>query len=409
MSTTSELETTSTDTGSAETTTDETAATSSGDTGLECTQSNECKDETRPVCDPAMGTCVACDAVEIPDQACAEANVEHPLCVDGRCVQCTAEDATVCDAQSLVCDAQSGECVPCTEHEQCGEAACNFYTGACLPGDAVVHVGGATPDFVAINAAVISFPSGTEGTIIVHPGDYNESVTVSDGRTLAFLAAELGPGVEQPRWVRSSGTSPQLTVVDATVLVDGLEIMGNASTAPPGVQLDGGWAWVDRSRIVQNNGGGILAQNGATLTLRNSFVGGYVADVDAIALNGSSLDMLYTTVAAGVPLVTNARALFCEGAATASIRNSILLSVDTVPEVECTGATLNSSATEAGVGFMASWFAGYGVGDFHLTAAGQAVFADIAQWQLGDPPTDIDGDTRPSTDGSTDYAGADAP
>jgi len=93
----------------------------------------------------------------------------------------------------------------------------------------------------------------------------------------------------------------------------------------------------------------------------------------------------------------------------AEVRNSILLSADTVPEVQCAGATLSSSVTEADVGFMSSWFMSYGVGDFHLTAAGEAVFADVAQWQQGDPVTDIDGNPRPTTDSSLDYAGADVP
>jgi hypothetical protein len=30
-------------------------------------------------------------------------------------------------------------------------------------------------------------------------------------------------------------------------------------------------------------------------------------------------------------------------------------------------------------------------------------------WQTGDPATDIDGDARPTTDGTPDYAGADVP
>ena len=47
-------------------------------------------------------------------------------------------------------------------------------------------------------------------------------------------------------------------------------------------------------------------------------------------------------------------------------------------------------------------------GNFHLEA-NYSVFADIAQWQTGDPPWDIDHEDRPMTDGASDYAGADVP
>ncbi|MCX4247133.1 right-handed parallel beta-helix repeat-containing protein [Paraliomyxa miuraensis] len=408
---------TSTDTGSTETTTDETAATSTGNsTGPECTQSSQCTDEAFPVCDPAMGACVACDTVAMPDQACAEANAERPLCVDGRCVQCTAEDATVCGVQGLVCE--SGECVPCTEHEQCGEAACNFYTGACLPGDAVVHVGGAMPDFMTINAAVISVPSGAEGTIIVHPGDYNESVTVNGGRTLAFLAAELGPGVDPPRWIRSAGTSPQLTVGDATVLIDGLAITGNLSNAPPGVQINGGQAWVDRSRIVDNNGGGIVAESGATLTLRNSFVGDTTNGANALTVTSSTARVIYTTLGSGFDGFGDAFPILCTAPNEVTVRNSLLVSFDDAGgEISCSEATVENTASETlipGMGNAAlgnlgmSWFADATAGDFHLQSP-PLELADVAQWQVGDPTTDIDADARPAADGSPDYAGADVP
>ena len=47
-------------------------------------------------------------------------------------------------------------------------------------------------------------------------------------------------------------------------------------------------------------------------------------------------------------------------------------------------------------------------GDYSLTAAGQTEFADVAVWELGDPPFDFEGDSRPNDDGARDFAGADA-
>src|SRR5690606_36945591 len=106
-----------------------------------------------------------------------------------------------------------------------------------------------------------SFDMMTEGTIIVHAAmpNYDEAVTVDGGRVLAFLAAD--DVATPPRWLQGAGGPPQLTVGDATVLMDGLQLSGNADAV--GLSVDGGRAWVDRSRIVQNSGGGVLAQSGA--------------------------------------------------------------------------------------------------------------------------------------------------
>lgn len=88
----------------------------------------------------------------------------------------------------------------------------------------------------------------------------------------------------------------------------------------------------------------------------------------------------------------------------------------------CDEAEVTYSATEsvvAGVGNQAVgemdntmpqlWFVGYGTGDFHLQNEGLTLFADVAQWRAGYPPTDIDGEARPTSDGDLDYAGADVP
>ncbi|MCX4248125.1 right-handed parallel beta-helix repeat-containing protein [Paraliomyxa miuraensis] len=315
-----------------------------------------------------------------------------------------------------MCDDATSTCVPCTEHGQCGEAACNLFTGACLPGDAVVHVG-AGEKYGTLSAAVMSFAAGAEGTIIVHAGDYNESVTVDGGRVLAFLAAELGPTVDPPRWVRNSGMTPQLTITDATVVMDGIQVSGNQSNIPPGVRVDGGRAWLDRSRIVINLGGGIVAQNASELVLRNCFVGGDQSDVDAVMIDGSTASVLYTTVGGGNGSFGMARALSCTAGSDVTIRNSILAALDDIPELACSMATVSYSASETAImgadnvtlgPVQAGWFAGYPTGDFTL-ASPPVQLTNAAQWEDGDPPSDIHGDLRPTIDGSADYAGADVP
>ena len=89
-------------------------------------------------------------------------------------------------------------------------------------------------------------------------------------------------------------------------------------------------------------------------------------------------------------------------------------------EVACAAANITYSATEGGVagegnvaagmfpgGSPGDWFVDYTTGNFHIQNDGLTLFGDVAQWQEGDPPTDIDGEPRPTVDGTADYAGAD--
>jgi hypothetical protein len=395
--------------------------TSTGDTSEpECMGAADCMDDARPFCNEVQ-ECVTCEEIPDSDGACASVDAGAPLCVGGQCVQCTAKDASACMGTTPVCDAGSNTCVACSAHDQCGETACNLYTGACLPGDAVVEVGGPKPDYPTLAMAVASFAEGAEGTIVVHEGmpSYDQSVIVDGGRVLAFLAAEVGPGVDPPRWIRSSGASPQLTVgADSTVLMDGLQLSGNASSAVPGLRVDGGRAWVDRSRVVTNLGGGIVAQAGAELTLRNCFVGGSVNNVPALEVDGATAMVAYTTVIGGLGMT--AVALTCTPPSTLSVTDSIVLLESGNAPVSCGPAVFDHSASEMSlpgddnvdVGDFddgSTWFEGVATGDFHLTPAGVITFADIAQWQAGDPSTDIDVDPRPQVDGTEDHAGADVP
>jgi hypothetical protein len=377
---------------------------------MPCASDEDCTDDAAPFCEPVRSECVGCDEMTDPDGACAGADPALPLCVRGGCVACTPENPAVCDQALLVCDDESNACVRCEAHGECGSGACELAAGTCFPPGVVVHVDGdGGQDFLSVAAAVASVGAGQYRVIVVHELEMDAEygmVTINNGKTIALLAA---PG-EHPI-IRGTGMgNPGVRVegVGTVLYMDGLRV---SQSAAQGLVVNGAFAWVDRSRIVQNTGGGVLAQGGADLTLRNCFVGGGGAlDVDAVTVNGSTLEMLYTTAGGGAVLGGRARALFCEGANAASVRNSILVSADPMPEVECPGAALTTSVTEGDVGMLnAMWFTGYATGDFHLTASGAAAFADIAEWKAGDPVTDIDGHPRPAVDGTPDYAGADVP
>ncbi|MCX4239629.1 right-handed parallel beta-helix repeat-containing protein [Paraliomyxa miuraensis] len=371
-----------------------------------CIVDEDCSDVAAPLCDPA-GECVSCEQMSDPNAACAGLDPTTPVCEAGVCVQCTMEDATACEGMTPVCDDATNACVGCSAHEQCGEAACNLFTGACLPGSAIVHVGpGQT--FTSIGAAVGSFVAGAEGTIIVHQGTYDEPVTVGGGRVLGLLASNG----DLPLWALIGGGAPQLTVNEGTVLIDGLRLSNNGSSMHPGMLLVGGQAWLDDARVVGNAGGGITAQGGE-LVLRNCFVG---AGVDSNVLNSQSavVDVLYSTLGANLGAST---AITCNAASTVTVRNSLVVSRDAGPEVVCPGASASHTAAEAlldgtdnlALGDMSTtWFQDYNGGDFHLTMPPISV-ANAARWEDGDPPADIDNQARPQIDGAPDVAGADVP
>ena len=381
---------------------------SSSTTGpMPCVSDEECTDAEAPFCGTA-GECGTCEGTADPDAACAVVDPTLPLCVGGTCVQCTAAAPEACTGTTPLCDDATNTCVPCTEHGQCGEAACNLYTGACLPGDAdaIAHVGPGQ-EFASLTLAVASIPADAEGTLVVHQANYDEAVTVDGNRTVAFLAADG----DLPAWALIAGGMPQLTVpAGSTVLVDGLRLSGNANDV--GLRVDGGRAWVDQSRIVQNTGGGIVAENAAELTLRSSFVGGAI-DTNVLELRGATAEVLYSTLGASLGMTTS---LSCDALSMVTVRNSLVVSRSDDGEVLCEGYDATYTASEAlldGTGNIAlgtmdvAWFVGFNGGDFSLSTMHPVAIDTAALWTTGDSLTDIDGDLRPTVDGTPDFAGAD--
>lgn len=355
------------------------------------------------------------DGSETTAGECGSCPTNTPVCVDGDCVECTVEDLGACDAGTQICDEISNTCLTtmCDSHDDCGEAGCNFYEGICLPADAVVHVGPGA-EYTSITAAVEAFRPGQEGTVVVHQGIYADPVIADGDRVLAILAHDG----DLPVWNHFAGI-PQLSVNDATVILDGFEISGNGSSEPA-LQLSGALTrvWVDRSRIVNNAGGGILAQFASALTLRNCFVGGDDSGAHALEVSDAAATISYSTLIAGS---FGSWTLLCTPISFVEVSDSIILRYgDVVDPVDCGSAVFDHSASEMSlpggsnvdVGFFDvgnGWFADAANGDFTLTPWGADTFMGIAQWNVGDPLTDIEGDPRNNSDGDPDYAGADQP
>jgi hypothetical protein len=382
--------------------TDSTATTTTG--GGACEESSECMDPLAPICGATM--CVPC----LADEECIAKGAGAPVCADdGRCVACTPSNIGACEGTTPVCGALN-ECEGCGFHEQCPASACDIATGACFEEGCVVEVDGdGGAEYEDIQDAIV------DGcVVIVHELNgadvpYVEALDI-DGLQVALLAA---PG-EQPI-VLGTGGAPSLSVTGGAVAyVQGLTFSGN--TMAEGVSVNGANLYLDRTEVIANSGGGLVLANNAIGRLRNCFVGGGAAsDNPGVLAENSTFGAVYSTLVGYDDGFGDGAALRCTDS-TATARNSVFVKTGSGPDLDCPELTATYSAAEnalAGVGntalgaVTASWFVSV-TNDLHLNNPPGALLT-TAQWQLGDPATDYDGDSRPSEPGAMDVAGADVP
>lgn len=334
---------------------------------------------------------------------------------------CTENDATVCDGQLLVCDTEAMECVPCTAHEQCEARACDLLaeTPTCFDPDQVRRVGSGQDDLDVTGALMTVQSMGwTRAVLVLHEGgDINDAATVSAG-AVALIAA---PG-QSPQWINTEAMNESTLSVsgaDTRVYLDALRLSTGSGA---GLFCDGAEVDVQRSQIVNNDGGGISAMSGCEVFVENSFIGGSDNSA-ALNVNSSSADVVYSTLGGGT---INAWGLLCASPIAVGVRNSIIValgnSITGGEDVICPSAMLTDTATETAFMGMGNemvgeldlmnpedWFVNYSIGDFSLQNDGLVLFDGVAEWREGDPPADIDGDLRPMVEGVPDYAGADVP
>ena len=370
--------------------TDDTSTTT-GPTG--CQGPDDCTDPAQPFCVDEV--CVACSATAEPDTACASLDIGLPLCVGTECVQCSAENADACDSITPLCDATANTCVGCSFHEECqaiGAPACNIATGACFDPANVTEVNAGTAD--SIQAAIDAVADGGEHAVLITGGGQLHTITIDSGKTIALVSAN-----NTTQSVRGNDGDPVITVTGATAYFHRLRV---EDTDDVGIAVaSGATLYADSVQVVQNSSGDIQLDSGTTGFLRNTMVG---ADVnsDAVVASGAELDVLYSTLVGNFG--ASSLALSCSGGAV-TVRNSITVS-RADDAVNCGGASVATTFEAAGGSYDEGWFDLDG-GDLSLNSA--ADFDGVAIWEDGDPPFDFEGNSRPTTDGSTDYAGADVP
>jgi len=427
--------------------TDETGSTSDGDdttvsttlstTTMGSTTPGTTADDTSSESESEAGSGTEDDSgsTTTPDGECNNSGecfeADEPICVDAFCVACDqAGGDAAClakDPTTPLCNARTHACEGCTHHAQCPESACDLATSTCLDAD-IVHVDGdpgcsdagagdeAMP-FCSIQTAIDGADPAGARVVIVHPttaAPYAEALVVAAG-TIALLGAEGGnrpalSGTLEDPWLTSAG-------VDTRVYVENLRFSNNTDAIA--MSLGEAEVWLDRVEVVRNfagAGGGIDVHDGARVQLRSSVVGiNGSAGVPNLRATGMG-----TTVTAVATTFVNIGAGFqlqCDADAAVTIRNSILVDQDT-GVTDCDTADVTYSAVDSGfvgdgnvvIGDLdVAWFVDVIAADLHLSPEGAAEFADIGVFVAGDYPLDIDGEPRPTVDGTPDFAGADIP
>jgi hypothetical protein len=379
-----------------------------------CKGPEDCQDPATPFCDLDSGECIGCEEGLDGDAACDQlSGGSTPVCVGGMCMQCNADNVTVCTGTTPFCDYTSNTCVGCREHDQCPDSACNLQAGNCMDPANIEHVDGhescntgdGSEDTPYCSIAEALANSGDEVLIMLHENDsdepYLQQITIS--KAVAVFATNKDISVQ------GTGTNPAFSVDSSGALfLRGFHVAG---AEVEGIRLNGGSAWVQQMRVVDNTGGGIVV-HGGTLLVENSFVSG-AADSPALSVLDGTFELRYVSV--GLPAVVAGPALRCTNGAASRVRNSLITSTHGDQEIECPNLTVETSALEMSLGdnnviledFDVDWFDGYLTGDFHLSGMHPDGIAMAAIWTTGDPMEDIEGDTR-QTD-SPDFAGADVP
>lgn len=405
-------------------------------------------------CPPGQPYCLAGDCVDCTAINCGDVTPGQPVCnqSSGLC------DVCACDDANPVCDPEAHTCGKCSAHDQCSGSACDLWTGGCMPVAAALWVDGAgacsdtgagTQDdpLCTLGEAFLRVDADpqTAHAVRVRPADYavDATLTVPAGGKVALVHATGGDGDPAVK-IMTGGARALAVAAGGALLVDAVALVGAGDDA---ITCATGGLWLDRLRVSGGSGHGIDT-DGCDVVLRRSVLTGNTrsgANVSAgtiriensfISSNGNTndggggvylsggaaLDAVYTSfidnlAVAGTPFSVACNEDMDPAVEEVVVRNSVAINNGT--NTLCLGSTIMTTgwsakdgqegATNIAIPFTAL--------DEFLTPDPQIVgvyraitdtaLDDLAKWEAGDPEIDFDGDMRPSSESSSDYAGAD--
>jgi hypothetical protein len=255
-----------------------------------------CRDDSVcPVALPVCGGGGQCSGCQLGNNtACATHHAATPLCgPSGACVECVSKDD--CASKNQTCNLTTNACEACRAHGDCSTGVCKP-GGACATAAEVVYVNnapssGCTPagpgtramPFCEIQAAALAAIAGSKPYVVVAgsatayaavslstaTGPISGLTIIGPGRT-ATPTAKVSPSVVTNAFALSTVGNA------ATVVLDGLELIGQGSTsAGARCSFTSGAATLTiRNSLIRMSGAAGVDSNGCTLTLDGNTVSG---------------------------------------------------------------------------------------------------------------------------------------
>ncbi|WAS98382.1 hypothetical protein [Nannocystis punicea] len=364
----------------------------------------------------------------------------------GKCVECTPDQAQQCSGNTPACDPETHTCVPCTEHSQCPNSACDIFEGSCFPeGEgAVFYVQGSNVDCPAktglsedspfckltnvplqnVSKATIRLMSGSQP-----PG----GLTIGEGKAVAIVrhktlvselngGAILGPiltvngGARLYLWDVKLRSGQQSIVKCTSGRFYAHEAWWDGNNLTSLLALDAFECdvFVHRSQITRL--GAAMQLTGGNLWIENSFILESGGNNSLAAFNfkgGAKGTITYSTIAHN-RVVNGVSTFQCEGVPELVVRNSAVVGIADVVEAECEpGVSFVNGRMEevpdkaAADVVMTKWF-NAPVEDVYTPKKGADTLEGTATWQEGDPRKDFFNMTAIPTDEPS-FAGARQP
>ncbi|MBZ5716057.1 hypothetical protein [Nannocystis pusilla] len=286
-----------------------TSLTSTSSTGGESSTTIEETSTTAPPvpCDPADGNpnpdCMAIDADQpycsdslvcggctvLPPDGCAIIDPSTPLCnpEDGKCVECTLDDASLCGGATPACNPATNACEGCFEHSHCPETACDILKRECFPSDRIMYIRHGSSQAMPPHCTDTVPLGGTEEAPYCNANlaiAHAQSEGPSSGWTFKFLEAAIFNSFH------GSITAPSVQVdepISYAFVHVGEYSQENASqhqhtqlqSSNPVINIGANiTAYVDNFAVYSvaqsDNGVGVLCQSNSTVFLDDSFIRG---------------------------------------------------------------------------------------------------------------------------------------